>query len=362
MALVTTSASALCHGVCVVSSGVGLGPSVPSSSSLFFSGVSFPSSFPTPPSSSYPFDFCSSWLLFFFFHLSYWFSSSPFPGLTSSVAYSDPSLPPAPPPGFPMAPPVRPVAPLGLLPPGPAFVSSRFYFFFFCILSFVAYYLLFFLSSASFCDCSSSFSSSSRSSFSVFCTCSPSFCSYCRLMVLVFRSFLLGSFFLFHGSPGSFFCASCFFSCSVYSSSSCFFSCSVYSSSSSSCFFSSSFVLSLPSSPLPSSSSLPSSLAPTLSSFDSLASASFPAPTSRAPVVPGAVVSSGAHHSTLGASAPGWSGAAGSLDLDGTYLYNDFDDSSMKEKGESALSKAAFSQAFHEVVSCVTGFFPHARN
>ena len=113
---------------------------------------------------------------------------------------------------------------------------------------------------------------------------------------------------------------------------------------------------------LPLPSSLPSSLAPPLFSFDSSASASFPTHALHAPVVPGAGISSGAPPSASGAFAPGWSGAAGSSDTDNTYLYNDCDDSSVKEeKEEAALSKAAFSQAFHEVVSLFTGFFPRAK-
>ena len=55
-------------------------------------------------------------------------------------------------------------------------------------------------------------------------------------------------------------------------------------------------------------------------------------------------------------------GAPGSSDPDDTFLYHNLDDSSVKEeKGEAALSKAAFSRAFHEVVSLITGFFPHAK-
>ena len=108
-----------------------------------------------------------------------------------------------------------------------------------------------------------------------------------------------------------------------------------------------------PASLLPSTSSLPSSLAPPPSSFDSLASASFPSPPLRAPVAPGASVSSGGPHSSLGASTPGWSGAAGALHPDSAYFYNDFDDSLVKEEKEAA----AFSKAFHEVVSLVMGFF-----
>ena len=113
---------------------------------------------------------------------------------------------------------------------------------------------------------------------------------------------------------------------------------------------------------IPSSSSLPFSLALPLSSFDSSGSASFPAPAWCAPVVPGTGVSSGVPPSASNASAHVLTGAAGSLDPEGAFLCHDFNDSSVKEeKGEAALGKAAFSPAFHEVVSLITGFVPRAK-
>ena len=55
----------------------------------------------------------------------------------------------------------------------------------------------------------------------------------------------------------------------------------------------------------------------------------------------------------------GFAGAAGALDPDDMFLYHCFDDAS--EKGESALGKTNSSRAFHEVVTLITGFFPHMK-
>ena len=64
---------------------------------------------------------------------------------------------------------------------------------------------------------------------------------------------------------------------------------------------------------------------------------------------------------TSHSSGYGFAGASGTSDPDDTFLYRGFDDSSVKgEKGEAALGKADFSRAFHEVVTLITGFFPHA--
>ena len=58
-----------------------------------------------------------------------------------------------------------------------------------------------------------------------------------------------------------------------------------------------------------------------------------------------------------------FAGSSGASDpTDDSFLYHGFDDSSMKrEKVESAPGKADFSRAFHEVVTLITGFFPHAK-
>ena len=74
---------------------------------------------------------------------------------------------------------------------------------------------------------------------------------------------------------------------------------------------------------------------------------------------PGTGASCSAPPSASVGSGPSVAGAAGSSDPDGAFLYHDFDDSSVK--GQSTLGKAAFSQAFHEVVTLIAGFFPRAK-
>ena len=74
---------------------------------------------------------------------------------------------------------------------------------------------------------------------------------------------------------------------------------------------------------------------------------------------PGAGASVSAPPSTSFGSGPGFASAAGASAPDDVFLYHAFDD--FLVKGESALGKAAFSRAFHEVVTLIIGFFPRAK-
>ena len=92
------------------------------------------------------------------------------------------------------------------------------------------------------------------------------------------------------------------------------------------------------------------------SSFGLSGPPGFTTSASSAPVDPGAGASSSA---PLCDSVGSGLGFAGASDPDDTFLYRSFDDASVK--GESALGKAAFSRAFHEIVTLITGFFPCAK-
>ena len=119
-------------------------------------------------------------------------------------------------------------------------------------------------------------------------------------------------------------------------------------------------------------------VAPPPSPASSLLASAPPAPVS--PFVssgaPGFPPSASGFSAGLNASVPGdappsasrgsildFAGASGASDSpDDAFLYYGFDESLVKwEKEVPALGKADFSKAFHEVVSLITSFFPHAK-
>ena len=110
---------------------------------------------------------------------------------------------------------------------------------------------------------------------------------------------------------------------------------------------------------LPSAPGFPSALPAPLSAVGLSGPPGFPTSSSGALVDPGTHASGGAPPSASRGSGFGFPGALGTSDPDDASLHHGLDDSSVK--GESALGKADFSKAFHEVVTLITGFFPHVK-